>query len=201
MSFTSDVFIRSADRWEFRNLGIYILLYLGALLEEDHMRHSLPITFFHDILNENRNSIFLMVDFLKWDTQKLYGHTEGNPSEISGVGRWSPHRDPGLYLSYKATRPPSCHNLQGSFFGPSNHLPSSIFVPLKSHLSEVSKNDPFYKSLLKDILLLNSKLSTAPHFMQIKAEVLTRHNEALLYWFPLPKVQRSQRLVENEAKR
>lgn len=51
------------------------------------MRHSLPITFFHDILNENRNSIFLMVDFLKWDTQKLYGHTEGNPSEISGVGR------------------------------------------------------------------------------------------------------------------
>lgn len=141
MSFTSDVFIKSADRWEFRNLGIYILLYLGALLEEDHMRHSLPITFFHDILNENRNSIFLMVDFLEWDTQKLYGHTEGNLSEISSDGRWSPHRDPGLYLSYKATQPPSCHNLQGCFFHPSNHLPSSTFVPLKSHLNKVSKNE------------------------------------------------------------
>lgn len=43
--------------------------------------------------------------------------------------------------------------------------------------------------------------STAPYFMQIKAEVSTRHYEALLYQFPLPKVQRSQRrLVENEAR-
>lgn len=51
------------------------------------MMHSLPIIFFHDIFNENRNSIFLMVDSLEWDTQKLYGHTEGNLSEISGDGR------------------------------------------------------------------------------------------------------------------
>lgn len=37
--------------------------------------------------------------------------------------------------------------------------------------------------------------------MQVKAEVLTRDYEALLYLFPLPKVQRSQkRLVENEAR-
>ena len=95
----------------------------------------------------------------------------------------------------------SCHNLQGCFFRPSNHLPSSTFVLLKSHLNQVYKNDPFYKSLLRGILLLNLKLSTAPYFMQIKTEVLTRHYEALLYHFPLPKVQRSQkRLVEDKAR-
>lgn len=142
-----------------------------------------------------------MLDFLEWDTQKLYGHTEGNLSEISGDGRWSPHRDPGLYLLYKATQSDFLSQPPGLFFRSKQPSPFFYLCPFKVHLNQVSKNDPFYRSLLRDILLLNLKLSTAPYFMQIKAEVLTRHYEALLYQFPLPNVQRSQRrLVENEAR-
>lgn len=87
----------------------------------------------------------------------------GNLSEISGVGEMKSTQRPWIILVIQSCTTSFLSQPQGCFFWSKQPSPFFYLLSLlKSHLNEISKNDPFYKSLLKDILLLNSNSLLLP---------------------------------------